>query len=31
MTDRFVSPCPPPTAHQREIAEVLIEECGVVA
>lgn len=28
--DRFVSPCPPPTAHQREVAEVLIEECAEV-
>jgi hypothetical protein len=30
MTDRFISPFPPPTAHQREIAEVLIEECAEV-
>ena len=31
MTDgRFVSPCPPPTAREREIAEVLIEECAEV-
>jgi hypothetical protein len=28
--DRFISPCPPPTAHQREVAEVLIEECAEV-
>lgn len=27
---RFVSPCAPPTAHQREILEILIEECSEV-
>jgi hypothetical protein len=30
MTDRFISPFPPPTAHQTEIAQVLIEECAEV-
>ena len=28
--DGFISPFPSPTAHQREIAEVLIEECAEV-
>jgi hypothetical protein len=28
--DRFVSPCPPPDACQRELVEILIEECAEV-
>lgn len=27
---KFVSPSPQPTAHQREVAVVLIEECGEI-
>jgi hypothetical protein len=30
LTERFVSPCDPPTPEQREAAEVLIEECAEV-
>lgn len=30
MADRFISPCAPPTARQREVAEILIEECAEV-
>lgn len=30
MSDRFVSPAPPPTAREREILELLIEECAEV-
>lgn len=30
MTDKFVSPCPPPTPYQRELLEILIEECAEV-
>lgn len=30
MTDRFISPEPPPSPYQREILEILIEECGEV-
>ena len=30
MSERFVSPCPPPTPHEREITEILIEECSEV-
>lgn len=28
--DRYVSPCPPPTPRQREILDILIEECAEV-
>lgn len=28
--DRFVSPCSPPTAHEAEILDILIEECAEV-
>jgi len=28
--DKFVSPCPPPTAREREIAEIIIEECAEI-
>lgn len=27
---KFVSPCPPPTSYQRELLEILIEECAEV-
>lgn len=30
MMSKFVSPCPPPTPHQRELLEILIEECAEV-
>lgn len=30
MSDKFVSPCPPPTAHQAEILALIIEECAEV-
>lgn len=30
MTDKFVSPCPPPTPFERELLEILIEECAEV-
>lgn len=30
MSKRFISPAPPPTPLQREIAEILIEECAEV-
>jgi hypothetical protein len=30
MTEKFVSPCPKPTPHQRELLEILIEECAEV-
>lgn len=30
MTDKFVSPCSPPTAYQNEIATILAEECAEV-
>lgn len=30
MPERFISPCPPPTARQREILEIIIEECAEV-
>lgn len=28
---KFVSPCPPPTAREREITEIIAEECNEVA
>lgn len=28
--EKFVSPCPPPTPHQRELLDILIEECSEV-
>lgn len=31
MTDKFKSPCPPPTPYQRELLIILIEECAEVA
>lgn len=30
MTERFISPAPPPTPHERELTEILIEECAEV-
>lgn len=27
MPDKFVSPCPPPTPYQAELASVIAEEC----
>lgn len=30
MTEKFVSPCPPPTPFEREILEILIEECAEI-
>lgn len=30
MPERFISPVPLPTAHQREVATILIEECAEV-
>lgn len=30
VTEKFVSPCPPPTPYQRELLEILIEECAEV-
>ena len=30
MTEKFVSPCPPPTPYERELLEILIEECSEV-
>ena len=30
MTEKFVSPEPPPTPYQRELLEILIEECAEV-
>lgn len=30
MSEKFVSPCPPPTPHERELLEILIEECAEV-
>lgn len=30
MTEKFVSPCPPPTPYERELLEILIEECAEV-
>jgi hypothetical protein len=30
VSDKFVSPCPPPTAYERELLEILIEECAEV-
>lgn len=30
MGERFISPCPPPTAVEAEILETLIEECAEV-
>lgn len=28
--ENFVSPCPPPTPYERELLEILIEECAEV-
>lgn len=28
--EQFVSPCPPPTPYEREVLEILIEECAEV-
>lgn len=30
MTEKFISPCPPPTPYERELLEILIEECAEV-
>lgn len=30
MTEKFVSPCPPPTPYERELLDILIEECSEV-
>ena len=30
VTDPFISPCPPPTPYERELLEILIEECAEV-
>lgn len=30
MNEQFISPAKPPDAHQREVTEVLIEECAEV-
>lgn len=30
MTEQYKSPCPLPTAHERELLVILIEECGEV-
>lgn len=30
MTEKFVSPCPPPTDREREIITILVEECAEV-
>ena len=30
MSERFISPCSPPTPRQREILVILIEECAEV-
>ena len=30
VSEKFVSPCPPPTAYERELLEILIEECAEV-
>lgn len=30
MTDKFVSPCPPPEGREREILTILVEECAEV-
>lgn len=30
MSDRFISPAAPPTAREREISEIMIEECAEV-
>lgn len=30
MTEKFKSPCPPPTPYQRELLDILIEECAEV-
>jgi len=30
MSDRFITPCPLPTAHERELLIILMEECAEV-
>lgn len=30
QAEKFRSPCPPPTAHQREVAELVVEECAEI-
>lgn len=30
MTEKFISSCPPPTPYERELLEILIEECAEV-
>jgi NTP pyrophosphatase (non-canonical NTP hydrolase) len=30
MTERFVSPCPPPTPFEAELLQILAEECAEV-
>lgn len=30
MLERYITPCLPPTPHERELLEILIEECAEV-
>lgn len=30
MVERFISPAPPPTPYQRELAEIMAEECAEI-